>query len=133
MERCQPNIALLSGTCTIGNKNDHVTLGDVIVAKTAIKISSGADVKEERYRAQIVEMPSRAISDVEVETKKWKRTGALYLLHYKSKFPSRSMNYQRLWYTRLYLELSMVSACVFGGVRGTHISLIQFAQLCNNC
>lgn len=109
MERFKPHIALLSGTCTVSNKIGSVKLGDVIVGKAAIKISSGADVKDERYRAQTKQVSTKMISDLDVESKKWKRNGKLYLLHYKSHIPLRSMNYQRLWYTRLYLEVTNVS------------------------
>ena len=112
MERFRPNIALLSGVCTVSNKIGGVRLGDIIVGEAVIKISSGADVKGERYRAQTKQALSRVISDLKVESKRWERNGELSLQHYKNKIPLRPMTYQRLWYTRLYLELNSVSVCV---------------------
>ena len=112
MERFKPNIALLSGVCTVSNRIGGVRLGDVIVGESVIKISSGADVKSQRYRAQTKQVTSRVISDLKVESKKWERNGELLLQRYKSKIPLRPMTYQRLWYTRLYLELNSVSNSV---------------------
>lgn len=109
MEQFKANMALISGTCTATNKIGGVKLGDIIVGKAGIKISSGADVKKERYRAQTEEAPSRVISDLGFESKKWERNGELFLQHYKDKMPLKSMTHQRLWYTRLYLELTSVS------------------------
>ena len=109
MEQFKPNIALLSGTCTVSNKVGGVNLGDIVVGKSAVKISSGADVKEGKYRTQTKQASSRLITNLEVESEKWKSKKQLYLEHYKSRIPSRSMRYQRLWYTRLYLELTSVS------------------------
>ena len=121
-------MALLTGVCTTSKRNMKlctiddrtVRLGDVIVSQTAVKISSGADVKEKRYRAQTKQVSSRLISDLRVESRKWERDGGLWLQHYKSDIPLRPMSYQRLWYTRLYLELELTSVseicfalCVF--------------------
>ena len=117
MERFKPNMALLTGLCT-ASKHDMklctidgctVRLGDVIVSQTAVKISSGADVKEERYRAQTKQVSSRLISDLRFESRKWERDGGLWLQRYKSDIPLRPMRYQRLWYTRLYMELELTS------------------------
>ena len=110
-------MALLTGVCTASKRNMKlctiddrtVMLGDVIVSQTAVKISSGADVKEERYRAQTKQVSSRLISDLRVESRKWERDGGLWLQRYKSDIPLRPMSYQRLWYTRLYLELELTS------------------------
>jgi len=112
MEQFKPSIALLTGTCIASNRVGSVTIGDIIVGKVGIKISSGADVKGERYRAQTEQVPGRVISDLEFVSKKWEKTGELWLKSYKSEIPKRSMTYQRLWYTRLYLELISVSVCV---------------------
>ena len=109
MERFNPNIALLSGKCVVSNRVGNAKLGDIIVSKFAVKISSGADVKDEKYRTQTKQASGRLITSLEVESQKLERNKELYLEHYRSKIPSRSMTYQRLWYTRLYLELNMVS------------------------
>ena len=72
MERFKPNMALLTGVCTVSKHNVKlctiddrtVRLGDVIVSQIAVKISTGADVKEKRYGVQTKQVSSRLISDL---------------------------------------------------------------------
>jgi len=102
-----PDMALLTGTCTTAEEIEKVTLGDLVVSKAAINIHSGMYERDDghRYDTKVEEVPGRVMADLEVKSKLWDKE---WLRLYREKIPSTTLTYQRLWYTRLYLELMKV-------------------------
>jgi len=107
VERCQPDMALLTGTCITSIEIGNVNLGDLVISKAAVNIHSGMyeHASDHRYATQVIDVPPSVMMDLEVASKRWNQ---LWLERYVDKIPPTTLTNQRLWYTRLYLELTKV-------------------------
>ena len=107
VERFRPDMALLTGTCVTSLEIGNVKVGDLVISKTAVNIHSGMyeHTNDHRYATQVIDVRPSVIADLEVETQRWDQQ---WLGQFVDKMPSTTLTNQRLWYTRLYLELTKV-------------------------
>lgn len=115
VERCQPDMALLTGTCITSMEIGNVNLGDLVISKAAVNIHSGMYeyAGDHRYATQVIDVPPSVMADLEVDSKRWNQ---LWFERYVDKIPLTTLTNQRLWYTRLYLELTKVLYNHFLGI-----------------